>query len=348
MRPSRIVLPPRFLAAESTDKTKDKPDSSADIYIYLSSLFLRELLSTFTVLLLSSRLGGDMIFTPCIVNLYVNIVFRRPLINPFVLTLACVSAGDWQKANVSGFPGYSHATQWWEIALYWSWILVAQLSGAAAAAGARAYSGNVLGDEFIKNAASGTGQMYLRADPTATGSCWNGAAKFEVPIRLGNATDLLRDGCMNNVQWRWWFLEDTAAVLFLIVGYIHIWRSLRWKDMGEGNANETNERYWVNIIAFPVASATLGLMTVVAFPTAHAGLHTSMYTAVFQALRTDLTVTDNAHFEYAIRGFGGMFGCALALAYEQALAWTEEARGKKSGHWLSNLMHKVLYISALK
>ena len=77
-----------------------------DALVYFSSLFLREFVSTICVLVLNSRLGGDLFLASPIVSLYVNIVFRRPLNSPYVLTLGCLSAGDWRKANVAGYPGF--------------------------------------------------------------------------------------------------------------------------------------------------------------------------------------------------------------------------------------------------
>jgi hypothetical protein len=346
----RMRVPPQYLRSEPE---RQPPPPPYDPAIFFVSLFLREYLSTFCVLLLTSRLGGDMFLAGPIVNLYVNIVFRRPLINPFVLTLACASASDWKKANVSGFPGFNkEKTSRLTIFMFWVWLLVAQLTGAASAAGARAYGGHVLGDEFIRNAGGGAGQLALRVDGSAT--CWAAAGRMEIPIRLGNATALLRDGCMLNIQTRWWFTEDFAAGLFLIVAYVNIWRWLRWKDMAAGNPHDTTEQYWTNLVVFSAASAALGLMTAMAFPTANAGWHNSLFNYVFQELRPDLTVTANAHSEPLIRAIGGMFGCCMAMIYEWALTWMDKCRDEKKESKdqpyhapCANFMHKVLYLSPL-
>ena len=321
--------------------------------IYMSSLFIREYVSTICLLLLTSRLGGDIFIVGPIVTLYVNIVFRRPLNNPFVLTLACTSAGDWRKANVSGFPGFDFKkTSSIHLFLFFVLILIAQLSGAASAAGIRVYNEKVLGHEFIKGAAWGTGQMHLRADVTTDTTCWKQSAfpwdatSVEIPIRLlGNMTsEHIRDGaCTARIQWRWWFMEEVGAVLFLIVAYIHVWKWLRWKDATKGNPNEQSEQYCENIIIFSTASASLGLMTTMAFPTASAGMHTSMFLGVYQALGPEEARTNLD--EHWVRAFGGCVGCMMAVFYEWGMAW---ASGYKNGeNSFADTIHKLLYIAEI-
>ena len=310
-------------------------------WVYFISLFLREWLATFCQLLLVSRLGGDVLFAGMMVTLYINIVFRRPLVNPFVLTLACLSAGDWKKANVAGYPNFNRAqTKRWQLAFFWLWLLTAQLLGAAAAACMRAQNSHLLGDEFIRNAAGGTGQLYLRVGPES--HCWDVDAKTEIPIR--NTALLKRGWCEVSVQWRWWFFEDLGAALFLIVGYVHIWKWLRWDDMQLGNPNDQDERYWGKIIAFSLASAVLALMTVIAFPTANAGWHTSLYVYVLQTLRTDLYITSLNLSEPLVRATGGICGCVMAVLYERMLAWMElEHTGWQAD--AADCLHMLLYLS---
>ena len=50
--------------------------------------------STYRLLLLNARLGGDFLIAGLVVSIYINIVLRRPLMNPFITIFACASAGD--------------------------------------------------------------------------------------------------------------------------------------------------------------------------------------------------------------------------------------------------------------
>jgi hypothetical protein len=339
-----------------TARTPNTVPALGDALVYFPSLFLREFLSTICALVLNSRLGGDLFIAGPVVTLYVNIVFRRPLNNPFVTTLACLSAGDWRKANVAGYPGFSkERTQWWELLLYWAWMVGAQLSGAATAAAIRAHNDRVLGFEFIKGAAWGSGQIHFKANVDDSNTCWNrqyfGTAApqtaVEIPVRLyRNATEtMLKHSCLASVQWRWWFAEDLAAVLFVTVTYVHVWRWLRWDDMEQSNAHNREMRYWQKLITFSAATASVGLMTAITFPTANAGLHTSLFLGVYQSLNADKNVTSNALNEPLLRAFGGACGCLLAVGYEWALAWLDtKERGQSA---LADAVHKMLYIGGV-
>ena len=126
MLPQRVLRIPQSYYERPTKNhinpgTKTPPNtvpSLSDIQIYFPSLFLREFVSTICQLVLNSRLSSDLFIASPIVTLYVNIVFRRPLNSPYVTTLACLSASDWRKANVAGYPGFNKdKTRWWELAL---------------------------------------------------------------------------------------------------------------------------------------------------------------------------------------------------------------------------------------
>ena len=339
---------PDTKAAQSN--TVDIPQS--DITIFWLSLFIREFASTLSILVLNSRLGKDNFLVGPIVTLYINLVFRRPLNNPFVLTMACMSRGDWGKANVAGYPGLNSNTTTFYLFIFWVWMLVGQLSGAVAAAFFRAHNDAIFGSEFIDGAAWGSGQIYLKANTSNPNSCWNSVNQDNVtqiiqniPIRLlESQTTMLRGEYTLYVQMLWWFSEDLVAVLFLIVGYIHIWRWLRWEDMKDKAANELQERYWRNLIAFSSASASLGLMTAMTFPTAHYGAHTSVFLSVYQSLKQEKAVTANFLHEPLIRAGGGTLGCLFAVLYEKAVTALESADPQSTFY---NVLHKVLYLSKL-
>jgi hypothetical protein len=344
---TRLHIPSTILASTFSAKGAETP--ALEWALYFVSLFLREFLSVMCLLVLNSRLGGDLFIAGPIVTLYVSIVFRRPLLNPFVTTLACLSTGDWRNANVAGYPAYSKAdTEWWELVLFWVWMVGAQLSGAAAAAYIRAYNDAILGYEFIKNAAWGAGQMHFRANLTQSDSCWNKSMfqnVTDIPVRLYRDSDstALNDNCLGSIQWRWWFAEDLAAALFLIVGYIHIWRWLRWDDMLQRNPTPKVERYWEKIVTFSIASASLGMMTSIAFPTAHAGWHTSLFLYVYESAGYNKHVTSNALSEPLFRGLGGIIGCLLAVLYEWQVSRLESVK-KSDATQMDNYAHKLLYI----
>ena len=310
-----------------------------DPAVFHASLFMREFLSTMCLILLQSRLGGSLFIAGPVVIFYVNIVFRRPLYNPFVLPFACFSAGDWKKATVAGYPGFkSGETAGYKLAAYYTELLIAQLLGATAAAYIKASYANTIGSEFIADSAWGINQMYLKVKEGSTSSCWNTA---QVPVRLfgANTSQHLLDACISKIGFEWWFLEDLCAVFFLIVAYMHLWKWLRWDDEEAGNPSCDKQIYWAKIVAFSMVSAGLNLSTSIAFPTAHAGLHTSMYIFTYQSLRDDLNITVNAMYEPLIRAGGGAAGCFLALLYEQMLA--RYFKGKRTE--IDILVFKILY-----
>jgi hypothetical protein len=245
-------------------------------------------------------------------------------------------------------------TKWMSILYFWVWILISQIAGAVTAAFFRAHNDAIFGSEFIDGAAWGSGQIYLKADTKKSNSCWNSVNQDNVhqkiqniPVRLMESQKtMLRDNYTLYVQLLWWFTEDLVAVLFLIVGYIHIWRWLRWEDMKQTSANELQERYWRNLVAFSSASACLGLMTSMTFPTAHCGAHTSAFLSMYQYLRKEKAVTANFLYEPMIRVGGGFLGCLFAILYEKTI--TELERKKKGEHSAFEIfIHKVLYINQI-
>ena len=296
------------------------------IAIVWASLCFREFLATFSALLLNSRLGGDIFIAGPVVTMYVNLVFRRPLINPFITSLACWSAGDWKKANVCGIPNYDKVSKL-EMFIFWTLLIVSQLLGAFTAAMFKSMSTSIMGDEFVRNAAWGTRAMYLK-----NGQCWNTTEEF--PIRN---TAFLKDKCISDIHETWWFMEDCIASVFLIVAYVHIWRWLRWDDMESKNPNDNSVRYWEKITKFSLASATINLMNTMAFPTAHAGWHTSLYMFVYQSQRPDLTLTSLDEIIY--RGFGGFAGCLMAIVYERTIYSIDEYPRSP----LTSFLHLIIY-----
>jgi len=335
----------------SQTPTKPAPTelTTCDTVIILASIFSRELLSNLCLFLLRSRLGGSLFIAGPMVTFYIGIVFRRPLSNPFVLALACFSAGDWKKANVVGFPGLNERpAKTCHLAAFLLFLLTAQLGGAALAAVIKAGYGKAIGSEVIDGAAWGLGQMHLRANINSNSSCWNhtqfpagGSGTENIPIRLyGSSTKtMLIQSCHRLIRGGWWFAEDMCAALFLIVGFVHIWKWLRWDDTIESNPQECEQRYWAKIFAFSASSALLSLMSVLAFPTAHTGWHTTLYLSVYQTLRPELNLTVLNMDEPYLRAAGGLVGCLLALAYEQMIA--RISRGEKSG--LDVKLFMILY-----
>jgi small basic protein len=368
----RIIVPRDYLGMEAQKdevkhsiRAKLTNNNHYDTPVYFVSIFLREFVSTICLLVLSSRLSGDLFIAGPVVTLYVNIVFRRPLNNPFVATLACMSSGDWRDANVAGYPGFNKkTTPRWKLFLYWLLLLTAELLGAVVAALIRASNDNILGYEFIKGAAWGTGQMYMRANVNNDESCWNksmfpSSSISEIPVRLYRDTTetiFKSQSCLIDTQMRWWFTEDLSATLFLIVAYVHIWRCLRWDDMQKSNPSPMEGRYWEKIITFSIASASLGIMTAMAFPTANAGLHTSVFLATYEKASSEKQVASNTLKEPLIRACGGMIGCLLAVIYEWIVSWLDSVEKKTHGGegevqccsgdsmQADEIMHKLLYL----
>jgi len=245
------------------------------------------------------------------ISFYVGIVFRRPIQNAFVLTLACLSSGDWRKANVAGYPGFKRGiTTQNELSLYWAWLVAAQLCAAYVAAYARVEVGEkILGTESLQ-IGWGLGQLHT------------------------NSTVLHPT---ENERRLWWFCEDLFSVLFLIVSYIHIWKWLRWDDEIQGNpADQWEQRYWWKLVSFSGMTSVLVLANSMAFPTAHAGWHISLYVYAKNQFETN---TNQDTGEPLLRALGGMLGCLLAVVYEWRLARIYS--GKRE--WLDVLIYKMLY-----
>jgi len=304
--------------------------TDSQINLVWISLASREFLSTLAFFLLSTRLGGDLFIAGPVVTLYVNIVFRRPLINPLVTTLACGSKGDWKKANVSGMPRFDKA-DWKTDLQYWGMLITAQLLAAIAAAAMRSDHNNFIGHEFIHNSAWGMRAMHLRP-----GSCWNTTAAFHI-----RNTSLLNSDCTARIQGAWWFAEDCFAALFFITAHIHIWRWLRWDDMEAANPSDNTVRYWEKIVTFSMASALIGLMNTMAFPTAHTGWHTSVYLYTYQSMHEDLVITTGT--ECLFRSIGSSVGCPLAIVYERIITWIDTPGVNIKKKELATLFHVVLY-----
>ena len=334
----QLAIPKKWTPVEPSDRI---PPLVPDAVIYHASLFAREFISTLCLLLLRSRLNSSLFIAGPIVTFYISIVFRRPLNNPFVLTFACLSAGDWKKANVAGYPGFKRGTtESYELALYWLWLLAAQLLGAAAAAYIKDSYAESVGSESMQNSAWGISQVVLKVKENSTDSCWKNTTQ-PIPIHLfGDDTpNRLVDSCQIKIQRTWWFLEDLCAVLFLIVSYMHIWKWLRWDDEEEGNPTCKQARYWEKMVSFSVVSSVLSLASAMAFPSAHAGWHTSLFIYVYQTLRDDIHITVIAMYEPQIRALGGFVGCLMAVAYEQMLA--RYFAGKREP--IDILAFKILY-----
>lgn len=301
--------------------------TSTQFNIVWASLAIREYLSTLAFFLLLSRLGGDIFIAGPVVTLYVNIFFRRPLINPLVTTLACWSKGDWKRANVSGMPRFE-TPDWTRDLRYWGMLVGAQLAGAATAAIARSDHTTYMGQEFIRNSAWGIRAMHLQP-----GSCWNTTADLHI-----RDTTHLKEDCHRRIQGAWWFTEDCFAALFFTVAYVHIWRWLRWDDMEASNPIDNSAKYWEKITTFSIASALIGLMNTLAFPTAHTGWHTSVYMLVYQSNQSHLAITTGT--ECLFRCLGSLVGCILAIAYERIITWIDTPH--KTSKW-ATLIHIVLY-----
>ena len=95
--PRTIAIPREFMRASAA---KPPPTPPADTGIYLSALCAREFGATFCQLLLASRLGGDVFYAGCLVTLYVNVVFRRPM----ALAAGCLLALVYEWALVRMDP----------------------------------------------------------------------------------------------------------------------------------------------------------------------------------------------------------------------------------------------------
>jgi hypothetical protein len=211
---------------------------------------------------------------------------------------------------------------------YWGMLVGAQLAGAATAAVARSDHNTHLGYEFIHNSAWGVRAMHLKP-----GSCWNSTAEFNI-----RNTTLMNSNCQGRIWVGWWFMEDCFAALFLIVAYVHIWRWLRWDDMEASNPIDNSAKYWEKITTFSIASALIGLMNTLAFPTAHTGWHTSVYMLVYQSNQSHLAITTGT--ECLFRCLGSLVGCILAIAYERIITWIDTPH--KTSKW-ATLIHIVLY-----
>ena len=356
------VRNPRFLYSNITDPdkdniftkhgddTKNKVKRFAHIKWYegyliaFFSIAMREFMATYCLFMLSSRLGADLFIARPLVFAYVSMMFRRPMINPLVTIFACSCPQHWEKANISGFPFYSNAdsVKCW-LSLYCPIVILIQISAAIAAAYTKDYNSQLFGDEFINNAAWGTGQLRLRVDTTiGRGSCWNiPNGNITQVAEISSHNSLINDShdCLSKIQGGWWFAEDMASMLFLIASYVHVWKWLRWDDLKDLNPADSERRYWMKIAAFSAAVGIFNLMNAMAFPTANTGWHVSIYLYVLQKLRGDLIITSNTYLEPLIRAAGSFTGCILAILYEYLIIWVDSNEESS----FTERMHILLY-----
>ena len=91
-----------------------------------------------------------------------------------------------------------------------------------------------------------------------------------------------------------------ASMLFLIASYVHVWKWLRWDDLKDLNPADSEQRYWMKIAAFSAAVGIFNLMNAMAFPTANAGWHVSMY-LVFHRNFAEISSSVIHHIQYVSR-----------------------------------------------
>ena len=103
------------------------------------------------------------------------------------------------------------------------------------------------------------------------------------------------------------------------------------------------EKYWRYNVTFSLSSASIGLMIATAFPTAHAGWHTTIYLYTLQSMRNDLMLTSIPLSEPIIHASAGFIGCILAVGYEWATHALDENTFQAYTPFLQTLIYHKPY-----
>jgi len=298
--------------------------------------FFRELFAVTILLVLQERAAGVDFFTQGLVLLLVFLALRVPYINSYTLLFEAFSIGDWKMKNHVGMRKYEDITQNLVHVLV---IFVAHVCGALAAAATRVYFDAMYGRERMY----GNQPLNGPTDELAPALVVNVDNLRKLDSFWGASSRLNRLAGVNGTIIRrfpfsstddlgigptaltvWYTTEEIGYVFILCVCYVHIWLGAGVGENKKPPLNPFSSVYWRHLFKVCLLVVLLYMALYRAFPTAHGGLHVTIYKAQYQVWNPSVRILDDDNTETYARIFGGFLGLFLAVGYNKILVGTEK------------------------
>lgn len=265
-------------------------------WIALVIKLLREFIAVLVFLLCWSRIGPYVFDTTALAVFMTLVVFCLPLLTPYVVCFVNIALDSKPKVLT--------------IVLR----VAVQVAAAAAAAYFRLYLDSVFGREVFSSVA-GPSALMLSKNDTALYHSMHELLKSE-------EISLLQAQC-------WWTFEEMFAVLFLLIGLVHIMESSKdsgfLSRVGTNVNNEGRTSFSIPTTAIFYISVLVAALRKL-FPTAHLGFTVSLYLTFLQSQTPEKNgletlYVDNDNAEVGFRLLGGVFGTFFACVYVWVMYW---------------------------
>ena len=266
-------------------------------------MLLKEFCAVISVLVWTSRLGDFNWATTGMISYAAFVVFDFPFINPWLYGV--LRFGEYRPKG-----GWTDPTATGKMFLHVLLFILAQCIGAIVAASMRYYFNQTYGTEMDTEASGAAGLVIMH-----TVTVGNVTIPFvnRAPYYQQYSDD--PSGISQSNIGAYWFFEECAAVMSLLLGVMHILIPEKAvDDSNRENHSEVNMCFkpFVSVYSMFYMGAMMAGLTM-AFPTAHFGLQTTVFLAMLQQQQPWPFIIQ-LPAEAGIRFFGGFCGMGLALA----------------------------------
>ena len=318
-------------------------------YAYGKTLnaFFREFFAVTLLILLTGRASSVDMFTPSLVLFLILITIRVPYINSnaFIFEKLCLE--EWRMATFSG--PISNGSLSYDL-IHGIIVLAAQVLGAVTAAALRVYFDVTFGTEVMSTAPGISPELTVNVSGLKLfDSFWdtgprvarlsaegykNGTVIGMIPLSASQDLGITGVGFVT-----WYLLEDMAYTLMLSVCFVHIW-------LGAGAANRTprsisnpfDTSFWQMLFYMCLMLTLIFQALYRAFPTAHGGLHVSVFKYQYAAWNPNVRTYDTDNNEIVWRIIGQLIGVALAVIYNKILIYTEKEHPGEDRNFIFTLV----------
>ena len=258
-------------------------------------MLLKEFCAVISVLVWTSRLGDFNWATTGMISYAAFVVFDFPFINPWLYGV--LRFGEYRPKG-----GWTDPTATGKMFLHVLLFILAQCIGAIVAASMRYYFNQTYGTEMDTEASGAAGLVIMH-----TVTVGNVTMPFvnRAPYYQQYSND--PSGISQSNIGSYWFFEECAAVMSLMMGMMHI--LISDKSMKQTTVGVFQPAVSIQNMFF--AGALISALTY-AYPTAHFGLHVTVYLAMLQNQQATPFLIQLPS-EAFIRFLGGFAGMALAL-----------------------------------
>ena len=298
--------------------------------------FFRELIAVTILIVLQERAAGADFFSQGLVLLLVFLALRVPYINSYTLLFEAFSIGSWNVKNHVGMRKYEDITQ---NLVHVFVIFIAHVCGALAAAATRVYFEVLYGHERMYGNQPLGGPTDELAPALVVNvdhlrkldSFWGASNRLNRLVGVNgtitrrfpfSGTDDL--GIGSTALTVWYTSEEIGYVFLLCVCYVHIWLGAGVGENKKPPLNPFSAVYWRRLFKVCLLVVLLYMALYRAFPTAHGGLHVTIYKAQCQTWNPSVKILDEDNNETFARIFGGFIGLFLAVGYNKLLVGTEK------------------------